>query len=69
MKHVHLLQRKHSYFLEAQQDSRTREINTMSSSSWLVNALCLPTKTMILMGRDKVLTNHDKDDVALCHMF
>jgi len=50
-------------------DARIRDLTITSSFSWLVNAWFLPNKATILVGRENVLTNHDKDDVTLCHVF
>ena len=37
----------------------------VTSIIWLVNKFYLPTKTVVLMSREGVLTNHDKVDIMV----
>jgi len=39
------------------------------ANNTLEDMLFMPTKTAVLVGRENVLTNHDKDNVAVYHVF
>jgi len=47
----------------------TRWQKLSMANNTLEDMLFMPTKTAVLVGREDVLTNHDKDNVAVCHVF